>query len=318
MPLVGSTSSHEMSIDTRSRKKDRLMLVTGGAGFIGSHLVDALIAAGMRVRVIDNFATGRRAYVNPEAELIEADIRDAASMAGAFAGVDTVFHVAALPRIPLSIAKPVETHMTNVVGTLNVLIAARDSKVRRIVYSGSSSVYGEQDRLPFTETMTPHPMNPYALQKFVGEEYVRMFHRLFAMEAVTLRYFGVYGPRMAEEGAYMLAIAAFLRARREGRALEIHGDGEQTRDFTHVSDVVAANLLASECNVADGRAINVGRGENVSVNRIAAMIGGATVRKPARVGDMRDTLADRTQAERILGWRPKVSIEEGIAELLKG
>jgi nucleoside-diphosphate-sugar epimerase len=306
-----------MSTDIRSRGKGRLMLVTGGAGFIGSHLVDALVAAGMRVRVIDNFATGRREYVNPAAELTNADIRDAASISGAFEGVDTVFHVAALPRIPLSIVRPVETHMTNVVGTLNVLIAARDSKARRVVYSGSSSVYGEQDRIPLTETMTPHPMNPYALQKFVGEEYARMFHRLFAMQTLTLRYFGVYGPRMAEEGAYMLAIAAFIRAHREGRALEIHGDGEQTRDFTHVSDVVAANMLAIDCAVADGRAINVGRGENVSVNRIAEMIGGPTVRKPARVGDMRDTLADRGQAERILGWRPKVSIKDGLADLLK-
>lgn len=306
-----------MSADIRSHGKGRLMLVTGGAGFIGSHLVDALIASGMRVRVIDNFATGRREYVNPAAELINADIRDAASLSGAFEGVDTVFHVAALARIPLSIAKPVETHMTNVVGTLNVLIAARDSKVRRIVYSGSSSVYGEQDRIPLTEAMTPNPMSPYALQKFVGEEYARMFHRMFGMQAVALRYFGVYGPRMAEEGAYVLAIAAFIRARRQGRALEIQGDGEQTRDFTHVSDVVAANMLAIDCAVADGRAINIGRGENVSVNRIAEMIGGPTVHMPARVGDMRDTLADRTQAERILGWRPKVSIKDGLADLLK-
>ena len=306
-----------MSTATRAHEKDRLVLVTGGAGFIGSHLVDALLAAGMRVRVIDNFETGRREFVNPAAELINADIRDAESMSGAFEGVDTVFHVAALPRIPLSIAKPVETHMTNVVGTLNVLIAARDLKVRRVVYSGSSSVYGNQKTLPLVETMTPHPMNPYALQKFVGEEYARMFHRMFAMQTVTLRYFGVYGRRMAEEGAYMLAIAAFLGARRNGRALEIHGDGEQTRDFTHVSDVVAANMLAIDCAAADGRPINIGRGENVSVNRIAEMIGGPTVRHPGRVGDMRDTLADRTQAEQILGWQPKVSIEEGIADLLK-
>ena len=306
-----------MSTATGSRGKGRLMLVTGGAGFIGSHLVDALIDAGMRVRVIDNFATGSRDYLNPAAELTDADICDPQSMGTEFEGVDTVFHVAALPRIPLSIAKPVETHMTNVVGTLNVLIAARDSKVRRVVYSGSSSVYGVQKSLPLIETMTPHPMNPYALQKFVGEEYARMFHRMFAMQTVVLRYFGVYGPRMAEEGAYMLAIAAFLGARRKGRALEIHGDGEQTRDFTHVSDVVAANLLAIDCAVADGRPLNIGRGENVSVNRIAEMIGGPTVRKPGRVGDMRDTLADRTHAEQVLGWRPKVSIEEGIADLLK-
>jgi nucleoside-diphosphate-sugar epimerase len=296
----------------------RQMLVTGGAGFIGSHLVDALIAAGMKVRVIDNFATGRREFLNPAAELIEADIADGASISHLFAGVDTVFHVAALPRIPLSIVKPVETHMTNVVGTLNVLIAARDAKVRRVIYSGSSSVYGTQAGMPLVETMTPNPLNPYALQKYVAEEYARMFHRIFAMGTLTLRYFGVYGRRLAQEGAYMLAVAAFLRARREGRPLEIHGDGEQTRDFTHVSDVVAANLLAIDCEVCDGRAINIGRGENISVNRIAAMIGGPTVHKPPREGDMRHTLADRSEAERVLGWRPQVSIEDGIADLLKG
>jgi nucleoside-diphosphate-sugar epimerase len=304
---------------TNSQSERRLVLVTGGAGFIGSHLVDALVAAGLRVRVIDNFATGTREFVNRAAELVEGDIRDASSIGGAFEGVDTVFHVAALPRIPLSIAKPVETHMTNVVGTLNVLIAARDRKVRRVVFSGSSSVYGEQAKMPLVETMTPNPLNPYALQKYVGEQYARMFHRLFAMQTITLRYFGVYGPRMPSEGSYVLAVAAFLKARREGRALEIFGDGEQTRDFTHVSDVVSANILAMDCEVAvaDGRAINIGRGENVSVNRIAAMIGGERVHREGRAGDMRDTLADRTQAERVLGWRPTVSIEEGIADLLK-
>jgi len=305
---------------TNSQSEGRLVLVTGGAGFIGSHLVDALVGAGLRVRVIDNFATSTREYVNRAAELVEGDICDASSIGDAFDGVDTVFHVAALPRIPLSIAKPVETHMTNVVGTLNVLIAARDRKVRRVVFSGSSSVYGEQAKMPLVETMVPNPLNPYALQKYVGEQYARMFHRLFAMQTITLRYFGVYGPRMPSEGSYVLAVAAFLKARREGRPLEIFGDGEQTRDFTHVSDVVAANILAMDCEVAvaDGRAINIGRGENVSVNRIAAMIGGEKVHREGRAGDMRDTLANRTQAERVLGWRPKVSIEAGIAELLKG
>jgi nucleoside-diphosphate-sugar epimerase len=304
---------------TNSQSEGRLVLVTGGAGFIGSHLVDALVAAGLRVRVIDNFATGRHEFVNRAAELVEGDIRDASSIGDAFDGVDTVFHVAALPRIPLSIAKPVETHMTNVVGTLNVLIAARDRKVRRVVFSGSSSVYGEQAKMPLVETMTPNPLNPYALQKYVGEQYARMFHRLFAMQTITLRYFGVYGPRMPSEGSYVLAVAAFLKACREGRPLEIFGDGEQTRDFTHVRDVVSANMLAMDCDVAlaDGRAINVGRGENVSVNRIAAMIGGQTVHREGRAGDMRDTLADRREAKRVLGWHPRVSIEEGIAELLK-
>jgi nucleoside-diphosphate-sugar epimerase len=292
------------------------VLVTGGAGFIGSHLVDALIADGLRVRTIDNFVTGRREGVNRAAEVVDADICDASSISDAFDGVDTVFHVAALPRIPLSIAKPVETHVTNVVGTLNVLIAARDHKVRRVVFSGSSSVYGDQATIPLVETMTPNPLNPYALQKYVGEQYARMFHRLFEMQTITLRYFGVYGPRMPQEGSYVLAIAAFLKARREGRPLDIYGDGEQTRDFTHVSDVVSANMLAMDCEIADGRALNIGRGENVSVNRIAAMMGGPTVHHEGRAGDMRDTLADRTQAEQILGWRPKVSIEEGIADLL--
>lgn len=293
------------------------MIVTGGAGFIGSHLVDALLNAQARVRVIDNFATADRRHINPKAELVEADIRDGSSIAPAFQAVDTVFHVAALPRIPLSIAKPLETHMTNVVGTLNVLIAARDAKVRRVVFSGSSSVYGVQTAMPLVETMTPHPQSPYALQKLAGEEYARLFHRLYGLQTIALRYFAVYGPRMVEEGAYKLAIAAFLRARREGRPLEIHGDGEQTRDFTHVSDIVRANLLAADCEIADGRPINIGRGENVSINRIAAMFGGPTVHREGRAGDMRDTLADNREAARILGWHPAVSVADGIANLLK-
>jgi nucleoside-diphosphate-sugar epimerase len=295
----------------------RSVIVTGGAGFIGSHLVDSLVAAGARVRVIENFATAARGCVNCDAELIEADIRNAAAIRPAFDGVDTLFHVAALPRIPLSIAKPVETHMTNVVGTLNVLMAARDARVRRVVFSGSSSVYGAQPTLPLVETMTPHPASPYALQKFVGEQYAAMFHRLYGMQTLTLRYFAVYGPRMAQEGAYMLAIAAFLRARLEGRPLEIHGDGEQTRDFTHVSDVVRANLLAADSELADGRPINIGCGRNISVNHIAAMFGGPTVHLDPRPGDMRHTLADNREAARLLGWRPQVALEEGIASLLK-
>jgi UDP-N-acetylglucosamine/UDP-N-acetyl-alpha-D-glucosaminouronate 4-epimerase len=293
------------------------MLVTGGAGFIGSNLVDALIASGMRVRVLDNLVTGRRDYLNASAEWIDADICDATSIGGAFDGVDTVFHVAALPRIPLSIAKPVETHMTNVVGTLNVLIAARDSKVRRVVYSGSSSVYGDQKTMPLNESMAPNPLNPYALQKYVGEQYTRMFHLLFAMQTLTLRYFNVYGPRMASEGSYVTVIAAFMHARREGRPLEIHGSGEQTRDFTHVSDVVRANQLAADCATADGRAINIGRGGNVSVNHIASMFGGAVIRRDGRAGDMRDTLADRSMAAEVLGWHPTVSIDAGLSDLLK-
>ena len=290
-------------------------LVTGGAGFIGSHLVDALLARGLTVRVIDNFSTGKRSHLNPGAELLERDIRDRESIEGALKGVDCVFHTAALPRVPLSIDKPVETHLTNVIGTLNVLTEARAEGVKKVIFSGSSSVYGDQPTLPLREDMPPNPLNPYALQKLTAEQYTRMFSRLFGLQTLTLRYFNVYGPRMADEGAYLTVITTFLRAAREGRPLTIQGDGEQTRDFTHVRDVVRANLLAMECEIGDGRALNVGRGRNVSVNKIAALIGGRTVKCPPRPGDARHTLADLTQSSKILGWRPEVDVEDGIAEL---
>jgi nucleoside-diphosphate-sugar epimerase len=297
-------------------KTDRMVLVTGGAGFIGSHLVDALVEAGVNVRVLDNFATGRREFVNPAADLIEADIRNADSIGEAFAGVDCVFHVAALPRIPLSIDRPVETHTVNVVGTLNVVLACRAAKVRRIVYSGSSSVYGDQPRMPLVETMTPNPISPYSLQKLVGEQYLRMYHRLSGIEAVGLRYFNVYGPRMTTEGSYATVIGAFIRARREGRPIQIFGDGEQTRDFTHVRDVARANLLAMDCAVADGRPINVGYGAETSVNRIAALFGGPTIRMAERLCDVRRTLADPSLAHELLGWSAQVTIEQGLAEMI--
>jgi len=296
---------------------NRLILVTGGAGFIGSSLVDALVELGLRVRVLDNFATGRREHLNPQAELIEGDICDRASILPALAGVDCVFHTAALARVPLSIAKPMETHLANAVGTLSVLVAARDQSVRRVVYSGSSSVYGDQPTLPLREDMKPNPLNPYALQKLVGEQYTRLFHSLFGMQTLTLRYFNVFGRRMTTEGAYVTVISAFLRARREGLPLTIHGDGEQTRDFTHVSDVVRANILAMDCAIADGRALNIGQGRNVSVMRIAELIGGPAIHQPARAGDARHTLADFGEAERILGWGPRVTTEEAVEELAR-
>ena len=305
-----------MGIETQQRES-RLVLVTGGAGFIGSNLVDALIDRGLRVRIVDNITTGSRRQVNSRAELFEADITDIEAIRPAFAGIDCVFHVAALPRVPLSIEKPVETHMVNVIGTLNVLLAARDAGVRRVVYSGSSSAYGDQPRLPLREDMTPNPLNPYALQKLTGEQYTRLFHRLFSMQTLTLRYFNVFGPRMAHEGAYVTVISVFLRARREGKPLTIHGDGEQTRDFTHVRDVVRANVMAMDSAIADGRAINIGHGRNISINRVAQLIGGPTVNLPARPGDARDTLADNSEAQRVLGWRPEMAFEDGLAELIR-
>jgi nucleoside-diphosphate-sugar epimerase len=297
-------------------KLPRTVVVTGGAGFIGSHLVDELIAKGLRVRVVDNFTTGDRQYLNPDAELLTADIRDARSLPPIFAGADCVFHTAALPRVMVSIEHPVETHMTNVVGTLNVLVAARDSGVRRVVFSGSSSVYGEQPILPLTESMAPNPLNPYALQKLTAEQYTRIFHKLFGLETLTLRYFNVYGPRMATEGAYVTVISSFLRQKRAGELLTIHGDGTQTRDFTHVNDVVRANILAMDAVVADGRAINIGRGRNLSVNRIAELIGGPTVQLPPRPGDARHTLADLSQAREILGWEPEIATEDAVRALV--
>ena len=295
----------------------RQVLVTGGAGFIGSHLVDALIGRGVAVRVIDNFATGRREFLNLGAELIEADIRQPESIESAFDDIDCVFHVAALPRVMLSIDRPVETHLTNVVGTLNVLNAARARGVRRVIYSGSSSVYGDQATLPMVETMTPNPLNPYALQKSVGEQYCRMFYRLHGLETLTLRYFNVYGPRMALEGAYATVMSAFIRARREGRPLTIYGDGEQTRDFTHASDVVRANLAALAAPVADGRALNVGRGRSITVNQVAEIFGGERIYLPARAGEMRDTLADLTAVMKALQWRPEVATADGIRALIR-
>jgi nucleoside-diphosphate-sugar epimerase len=267
--------------------------------------------------MLDNLSTGRPENLNSKAELIKADIRDLESIQPAFVNVDTVFHTAALARVPLSIDKPVETHMVNAVGTLNVLMAARDAKVRRFVFSGSSSVYGHQDALPLREHMPPNPLNPYALQKLIGEEYTRLFHQLFGMETLTLRYFNVFGPRMTTVGAYVTVIGIFLRLRREGKPLTIHGDGDQTRDFTHVRDVVRANVLAMDCELADGRPLNIGQGSRVSINHIAEMIGGPRVYLPSRAGDMRHTLADFSQAEKILGWRPQITTHEGVAELIE-
>jgi nucleoside-diphosphate-sugar epimerase len=293
------------------------VIVTGGAGFIGSHLVEALLSRGYRVRIIDNLSTGKCERVHRDAEFVTADIAQPESLKQLFNGIDCVFHIAALPRVPLSIENPLETHMANVVGTINVLIASRDAGVRRVIFSGSSSVYGDQAQLPLNEAMKPNPLSPYALQKLTGEQYTLLFHRLYGLETLTLRYFNVFGPRMATEGAYVTVISAFLRQRMAGKPMTIEGDGEQTRDFTHVSDVVRANLLALDCDIADGRALNIGQGRNVSVNWVAQQIGGPTVNLPARKGDVRNTLADFRQAERVLGWRPQITTEQGLADLIR-
>ncbi len=290
-------------------------LVTGGAGFIGSHVADALLARGDRVLVLDNLSTGKRSNVPQGAHLIEADITDLDSIRPAFGGVQGVFHLAALPRVQVSIERPLETHHTNITGTLNVLLAAREAQVRRLVYSASSSAYGDAETLPEPETLLPRPLSPYGLQKYVGEHYARLFAELYGLETVSLRYFNVYGPRMADEGAYVTVISIFLRERAAGKPLPVTGDGTQTRDFTHVKDVVRATLLAMESpKVGRGEVLNIGNGQSLSVNQVAAAIGGAVVHLPPRI-EPHDTLADNRLARELIGWQPEQDHFQAIAEL---
>lgn len=287
-------------------------VVTGGAGFIGSHLVKALAEAGCEVRAID---VAEPKEYHAGAAYLTADIRDADELKRIFDGADAVFHLAALPRVQYSIEHPVETNEVNVIGTLNALLAARDAGVRRVVYSASSSAYGDQSVMPLHEDMRPQPKSPYGLQKYIGEHYARTFSEVYGLETVSLRYFNVYGPGASAEGAYALVIAKFLKQILEGKPMTITGDGEQTRDFTHVSDVVRANMLAAESDkVGKGEVINIGAGNNVSVNRIAELIGGPVEYIAPRL-EPRHTLADNSRARELLGWEPTVSIEEGIAQL---
>ncbi|MCI0479890.1 NAD-dependent epimerase/dehydratase family protein [Candidatus Uhrbacteria bacterium] len=295
-----------------------LYLIPGGAGFIGSNLAEALLKEGHRVRIIDNFSTGKRSNVPEGAELFELDFTDLASIRPAFEGVDGVFHVGALPRIPYSIEHPIESATANIFGTLNVLVAARDAKVKRVVYSASSSAYGAQETLPLHPDMPANPLNPYALHKYVGEKNAEHFATFYGLETVSLRYFNVYGPRMADEGAYVTVISHFVRQKKAGEPLTIHGDGEQTRDFTHVADVVRANMLAmASPKVGKGEVVNVGGGRNFSMNDIARIVGGPTVSMPGRVGEARHTRADITRTKELLGWEPTIGFEEGLREYLR-
>lgn len=293
------------------------VLITGGAGFIGSNLVDKLIEKDHEVLVIDNLSTGKKENLNPKAKFFNLDLRDFEKIKPIFEGVDFVFHLAALPRVPLSVAKPRETNEMNITATLNTLVAAKDAKVKRFIYSSSSSVYGIGNDLPLKESMTAFPISPYALQKYVGELYCRIFSSdLYNLPTVSLRYFNVYGPRQPEEGSYVPVMGLFLTQKKKGLPLTITEDGEQTRDFTHVSDVVNANILAMESDkVGKGEVVNIGAGCNYTVNKIAELIGGETKHIPARSGDIRDTLADISLAKELLGWEPKTTLEEGINQL---
>ncbi|KKW47907.1 MAG: UDP-glucose 4-epimerase [Candidatus Kaiserbacteria bacterium GW2011_GWA2_58_9] len=292
-------------------------LVTGGAGFIGSHISAALLKAGHAVRIFDDFSSGKRENIPAGADVITGDVCSLDALRLACVGVDGVFHLAALPRVQLSIDKPLETNEVNITGTLNVLLAARDAKVRRVVYTASSSAYGDQPTLPLHEDMKVNPKSPYGLQKYVGEEYAKVASLCWGLETVSLRYFNVYGPRLTFAGAYVTVIAVFLKQKAAGQPLTITGDGTQTRDFTYVDDVVAANLLAMESpKVGKGEVVNIGAGNNVSVNTIAGLIEGPSVHIEPRL-EPHDTRADNRKARELLGWEPRIRIDEGIAELKK-
>jgi nucleoside-diphosphate-sugar epimerase len=293
-------------------------LVTGGAGFIGTNLVVRLLKDGHKVRVFDNFSAGKREdRIQKDAEYFEGDIRKMEDLQKAMKGIDGVFHMAAVPRVTYSVEHPVETNENNVTGTLNVLVAARDAKVKRLVFSSSSSVYGGSDGGKLQEDMCGHPLSPYALHKYTGEMYCRLFGELFGFETVNLRYFNVYGPYLDPNGAYALVVGKFFRQRSNNEPMTICGDGEYYRDYTHVSDIVDGNVRAMQSDkVGKGDIFNIGCGSATSVNKLAELIGGATTFVPDRPGDPRRSEADNTRAKEILGWKPKVSLEEGI-EMMK-
>jgi nucleoside-diphosphate-sugar epimerase len=296
-------------------------LVTGGAGFIGSNLVDEILRRGHHVRVLDNFSTGREANVAdflPRVEMVRADVRDEEAVDAAVRGVDYVLHQAALASVPRSIADPTANNQVNVQGTLNVLMAARRHGVKRVVYASSSSVYGDSAELPKVESMTPNPKSPYAVAKLAAEYYCRVYGELHGVPSVSLRYFNVFGPRQDPLSQYSAVIPLFVKSLLEGSSPTIHGDGEQSRDFTFISNVVNANLLACEAKITGARVYNIACGGRYTLNQLfsalRARIGSAVepVYGPARPGDVKHSMAgiERIQAE--LGYRVEVGFEEGI------
>jgi UDP-glucose 4-epimerase len=304
-------------------------LVTGGAGFIGSHLVEALLARDESVRVFDNFSSGTESNLEHLTEHVEqletmaGDLCNVDAVRAAVQGVEVVFHQAALTSVPRSIADPLTSLMVNIVGTQHVLLAARDARVRRVVFASSSSVYGDTDVLPKHELLPPHPMSPYATHKATGEQLCAHFTQLYGLETVALRYFNVFGPRQDPASQYAAVIPRFLAALSTGHAPIIYGTGKQTRDFTYVANVVRANLLAADAPGAVGRAINVGCGQQVAINRLlrdaADLLGveATSEYRPPRAGDVRDSLADITLARELLGYEPGIMFQEGLARTVE-
>ena len=312
-----------MSTGTDTTRAIKKAVVTGGAGFIGPHIARELRSRGFDVHCIDNLSSGKEENVPEGVTLHKVDVLDTAALIDIMQDASAVFHLAALPRVPYSIEYPLESNRVNVEGTISVLVAARDAKVGKVIYSASSSAYGDQTIMPLVETMAPNPSNPYGLQKYIGELYMKMFSETYSVKTVSLRYFNVYGPGMDPEGGYALAIPKFLSLTKAGKPITIYGDGSITRDFTHVADVVRANMLAMEkYTVGMGETINIGTGRNINVNTLADLIdggGNAVGRRmyAAPRNEAHDTLANNNLAEELLGWTPTIQIEQGIAELKK-
>ena len=294
------------------------IIITGGAGFIGSHIADAFVLRGDKVHVVDNYAAGKREdRINSSVTYHEVDIRDYEAFAPIVAGATHVFHEAALPRVQFSIEHPTETFEVNLMGTINTLRAAHEGGVKRVVIASSGSVYGDQTVMPLVETMTPQPKSPYGLQKHMSELACRLWSEVYGLSTIALRYFNVYGSRMDPNGAYALAIAKFIKQRKEGKPITVWGDGSHSRDFTHVRDVVDANIRAAEtAKAGKGEVINIGAGRNVKVSELATLIGGPVVYEEERL-EPANALADNSRARELLDWKPSVTLENGIAELKK-
>ena len=291
------------------------IIVTGGAGFIGSHIVDALVLEGYEVHIVDNMSAGKNENINPKATLHIVDIREKEKLIPIFKDAKYIFHEAAMPQVQYSIENPIETNDVNANGLLNVLEAGRINNVKRVIFASSSAIYGDQEILPVVESMEVRPLSPYGAQKYIGEVYCKLYAQIYSVETVCLRYFNVYGPRQSANGAYASVIPKFIEFRMNNEPLVITGDGEQTRDFVNIKDVVRANILAMKNeNIGKGQIINIGAGKSYSINHIAKLIGGPFSHISPRI-EPRSTEASISKAKEFLDWEPSVSLEEGIKEL---
>ena len=299
-----------------------IALVTGGAGFIGSHIAAALLESGARVRVIDNLSTGYEKNIKAigsDVDFVRGDVGDEQALNKVLSDVELIFHEAAIPSVPRSVDRPTETHQASVDATFKLLLAARDHKVRRVIYAASSSAYGDQPDLPKREDMRPAPLSPYAVAKLVGEYYCQVFTRVYGLETVSLRYFNVFGPRQDPTSQYSGVISRFMSALLTGTQPVIYGDGEHSRDFTYISNVIDANLRAAESAAAVGEIMNIANGQRTTLNELLEVMKAVTGKsnvtaryEAPRAGDVRDSLADLTRARGLLRYEPRVSLEEGL------